>query len=80
VTLVGAFIPLVAGVYWRHASTQGALASSIGGLLVWLGAENLAADAMIPPQLIGLAAAALLMVMGSLAPQLIERKGHPVAV
>ncbi|HKX37652.1 MAG TPA: sodium:solute symporter family protein, partial [Burkholderiales bacterium] len=27
VTLVGAFVPLVAGVYWRKASTQGALAS-----------------------------------------------------
>ena len=76
VTLVGAFIPLVAGVYWRKASTQGALASSIGGLLVWLAAENVAADAMVPPQLVGLFAAAILMAMGSLAPQLIGRRGH----
>ena len=80
VTLVGAFVPLVAGVYWRSATTQGALASSIGGLLVWLAAENLAAEAMIPPQLIGLAAAAILMVMGSLAPQLIDKQGHAVTV
>ena len=80
VTLVGAFIPLVAGVYWRHASTQGALASSVGGLLVWLAAANFVADAMVPPRLIGLAAAALLMVMGSLAPQVIGKKGHPAAV
>ncbi len=80
VTLVGAFIPLVAGVYWRAATTQGALASSIGGLLVWLAAENLAAEALIPPQLVGLAAAAVLMVMGSLAPQLIAKKGHVVTV
>jgi SSS family solute:Na+ symporter len=80
VTLVGAFIPLVAGVYWRPASTQGALMSSIGGLLVWLAAENVAADAMIPPQLIGLAAAAVLMVIGSLAPQMIARGGRPMTV
>lgn len=79
VTLVCAFVPLVAGVYWRKASTQGALAAAIGGLLVWLGAENLAADALIPPQLVGLAASVILMVMGSLAPQLIARQGHAVA-
>jgi SSS family solute:Na+ symporter len=79
VTLVGAFVPLVAGVYWSRASTQGALAASIGGLLVWLGAEATAADAMIPPQLIGLAASALLMVIGSLAPQVIARRGHAVS-
>ncbi|MDP3700510.1 MAG: sodium:solute symporter family protein [Hylemonella sp.] len=78
VTLVCAFVPLVAGVYWKQATTQGALASSSGGLLVWLAAENLAADAMIPPQLIGLAAALILMVMASLAPQVIARKGHPL--
>ncbi len=78
VTLVGAFVPLVAGVYWRHASTQGALMSSIGGLLVWLAAEKLAADGLVPPQLIGFFAATVLMVMGSLTPQIIARKGHPV--
>ena len=80
VTLVGAFVPLVAGVYWRKATTQGALASSIGGLLVWLAAEKLGAEGMVPPQLIGLAAAALLMVMGSLAPQVVDKKGHPATV
>jgi SSS family solute:Na+ symporter len=80
VTLVGAFIPLVAGVYWRAATTQGALMSSVGGLLVWLAAESIAADGMIPPQLIGLAAAAVLMVIGSLAPQMIARSGQPVTV
>ncbi|HYF19603.1 MAG TPA: sodium:solute symporter, partial [Ramlibacter sp.] len=80
VTLVGAFVPLVAGVYWRKANTQGALAASIGGLLVWLGAEAVAADGLIPPQLIGFAASALLMVLGSLAPQVIPRGGEPHAV
>jgi SSS family solute:Na+ symporter len=75
VTLVGAFVPLVAGVYWHKASTQGALFSSIGGLLVWLAAEALG-DGVIPPQLIGLLAAVILMVIGSLAPQMIARHGH----
>lgn len=79
VTLVGAFVPLVAGVYWRRASTQGALAASIGGLLVWLLAEATAADALVPPQLIGLAASAVLMVLGSLAPQVVAPRGSPVA-
>lgn len=71
VTLVGAFVPLVAGVYWSRATTQGALVSSIGGLLVWLGAEATAAEGLIPPQLIGFAAAAVGMLIGSLAPQVV---------
>ena len=77
VTLVGAFIPLVAGVYWSKATTQGALASSIGGLLVWLAAEATAADALIPPQLVGFAAAFVFMVIGSLAPQVVATRGNP---
>jgi len=80
VTLVGAFVPLVAGVYWRPATTQGALASSIGGLLVWLAAEALAGDGLIPPQLIGLAASVLFMVVGSLALQVVARHGDAAAV
>jgi len=79
VTLVGAFVPLVAGVYWRKATTQGALFSSIGGLGVWLLCEAVAADGMVPPQLIGLAAAAILMPLGSLAPQIVAPRGAPVA-
>ncbi len=79
VTLVMAFVPLVAGVYWKAANTQGALAASLMGLLVWLGAENLAADALIPPQLIGFAASAIFMVLGSLAPQIIKNHGHPIS-
>ncbi|HYE70707.1 MAG TPA: sodium:solute symporter family protein, partial [Aquabacterium sp.] len=75
VTLVGAFIPLVAGVYWSKATTQGALASSIGGLLVWLAAEATAAEAMIPPQLVGFAAAVVFMLVGSLAPQVVATRG-----
>ena len=43
------------------------------------GGEAMAADAMIPPQLVGLAASAILMVVGSLAPQVVARRGSPVS-
>ena len=79
VTLVMAFVPLAAGVYWRRANTQGALAASIMGALVWLAAEKLGGDSEIPPQLIGFAASIVFMVLGSLAPQIIANHGHPVA-
>jgi solute:Na+ symporter, SSS family len=42
VTLVMAFVPLVAGVYWKKATTQGALLSAVMGAFVWLACENLA--------------------------------------
>jgi Na+/proline symporter len=70
VTLVAAFVPLAAGVYWKRATTQGALAASIAGLVVWIGMEISAPDAAVPPQLAGLLASILGMVSGSLAPQL----------
>jgi solute:Na+ symporter, SSS family len=76
VTLVCAFVPLAAGVYWKKASTQGALLSAVMGILVWIAAENLAADAMVPPQLVGLLASAIFVVLGSLAPQLVRNHGH----
>jgi Na+/proline symporter len=78
VTLVMAFVPLVAGIYWKKASTQGALWSAAMGLFVWLAAEKLLADAVVPAQLLGLLAAAVFMVLGSLAPQLVKNHGHAV--
>jgi len=72
VTLVGAFIPLACGIYWGKATTQGAVFSALGGLAVWVICETFFADAMIPPQLIGLFASTVMMVVGSLAPQVIK--------
>lgn len=69
VTLVGAFVPLVAGAFWKKASTQGALAASVGGMAVWLGANAWAAESMVPANLLGLFASVVLMVVGSLVPQ-----------
>jgi Na+/proline symporter len=66
VTLVAAFVPLCAGLFWKQATTLGALCAIAGGLAVWLGAELMSAEqAMVPPQLTGLAAAALGMIVGS---------------
>ena len=78
VTLAGAFVPLVAGAYWKRATTQGALFSAVGGVLTWLIAQNVAADAMVPPNLVGLFASIILMFAGSLAPQVVRNQGHPI--
>jgi solute:Na+ symporter, SSS family len=78
VTLVGAFVPLMAGAYWKRATTQGALASIVFGVGTWLGATHLAADAMIPANLLGLFASALFMLLGSLAPQVLRHHGHSI--
>lgn len=69
VTLVSAFVPLVCGLYWRRATTQGALASILLGFLVWLPLEIALPDALVPPQLAGVLASAAGMVAGSLLPQ-----------
>ena len=78
VTLAGAFVPLLAGAYWKRATTQGALFAALGGLGVWLGVLNVVPDSLVPPNLLGLFASAVLIVMGSLAPQVIKNAGHPI--
>jgi len=67
VTLVSAFAPLVMGLFWKHATTAGALLSVVLGLVTWLLLEAVAPEALVPPQLVGLAASFLGMVAGSLA-------------
>jgi solute:Na+ symporter, SSS family len=78
VTLAGAFIPLLAGAYWKRATTQGALLSIVLGIGCWLGATQVAADAMVPANLIGFFASIIGMLMGSLAPQLLANRGHSI--
>ena len=78
VPLVGAFVPLVMGLYWSRATTQGALFSVVAGLGTWLVfiASAPLAEAF-PQQLAGLIAAFAGMFVGSLAPQWIaNHKGH----
>jgi solute:Na+ symporter, SSS family len=78
VTLVGAFVPLVMGLYWKRATTQGAIASLAAGIVVWVlffpqvGGEAL--SKLFPGQLAGLLTAIVGMVAGSLAPQLLRNR------
>jgi SSS family solute:Na+ symporter len=73
VPLVGAFVPLVMGLYWKRATTQGAILSIAGGLLTWvLFFEQITGWGVhFPGQLAGLIMAFAGMVVGSLAPQVL---------
>ncbi|WP_426320725.1 sodium:solute symporter family protein [Pseudoduganella sp. R-43] len=82
VTLVGAFVPLLMGLYWKRATTQGAILSLAFGIGTWLvffpqiGGEELAAK--FPGQLAGLAAAFVGMIVGSLIPQVLQDRQEGV--
>ena len=76
VTLVAAFVPLAFGVYWKRATTQGAVASIAAGSVVWVASfpQLLGFGEAFPGQLAGLLAAIVGMVAGSLAPQWLADK------
>ena len=74
--LVGAFVPLVAGLYWKRATTQGAVLSILLGVGVWLLFLATPAGRAFPAQLAGLLAGTAGMLIGSLARQaLADRRG-----
>ncbi len=85
ITLVGSFVPLTFGLYWKRATTQGAIMSIVLGIACWApvmfsphlspfipALEGL--DERVPPQLVGLSAALTGMIVGSLAPQVIRNR------
>ena len=74
VPLVGAFVPLVMGLYWKRATTQGALLAVFLGIGIWLAGLNMAWGAAFPAQLAGVLAAFTGMVAGSLLPQAIRNQ------
>ncbi len=76
ITLVGAFIPLAFGLYWRRANTQGALVSIVLGLSSWLLMEIIQPDTYWPPQLVGLLFSLAGMLLGSLLPNFIRSPQH----
>ncbi|HET8747499.1 MAG TPA: sodium:solute symporter family protein [Ramlibacter sp.] len=82
VTLVGAFVPLAMGLYWKRATTQGAICSVAFGVGVWIlffpqvGGEYL--SQVFPGQLAGLLAAIVGMIVGSLAPQKLRNRHEAV--
>ena len=74
VTLVGAFIPLLFGLYWAKATTQGAIFSIALGLSTWLLMLMTPAGEEFPAQLAGVLASLAGMLIGSLAPQVMKNK------
>jgi Na+/proline symporter len=66
VTLVGAFVPLAAGIYWKRANIGGAIMSIVLGLSSWGAMEIWGGESMWPPQLVGLGFAIAGMLVGSL--------------
>lgn len=75
VTLVGAFVPLVMGLYWRRATTQGAILSLAAGVSTWIlfFPQFTSLGEQFPGQLAGLIAAFGGMVLGSLIPQIVSK-------
>jgi len=76
VTLVGAFVPLLMGLYWKRATTQGALLSSTLGVACWLLVKFTVPD-VFPPQLAGLAGGFVGILAGSLLPQVVRSHTRP---
>ena len=74
VTLVGAFIPLLFGLYWAKATTQGAIFSIALGLSTWLLLLMTPAGEEFPAQLAGVLASLAGVLIGSLAPQVMKNK------
>jgi SSS family transporter len=74
VPLVGAFVPLVMGLYWKRATTQGAIFSVAAGLGTWIlfFPQISTWGEFFPGQLAGLLAAFAGMLFGSLAPQWLQ--------
>ena len=69
VTLVAAFVPLCAGLYWSKATTQGAICAIVAGLTTWIAYELFgSANSVLPPQLVGFFIAIAGTVIGSLVP------------
>jgi solute:Na+ symporter, SSS family len=74
VTLVGAFVPLLAGLYWKSATTQGAVFSIVLGVVTWVLFLATPAGEEFPGQLAGFVMAIIGMVVGSLGPQALKNR------
>ncbi len=73
VTLVGAFVPLAFGLYWKRANNQGALLSIAMGIISWGALEIIRPDTYWPPQLVGLLLSIAGMLIGSLLPNMMGK-------
>ena len=79
VTLVGAFVPLVCGLYWKRATRHGAIASIVLGIVSWIMFMTTPLGEQIPAQLVGILMAGAGMVAGSLLSKPHEHHAHPEA-
>lgn len=70
-SLVSLFAPLIGGLYWQRATVVGAIASMLGGLLVWGAAEY--QETEVPSVIYGLLASAIFLVVGSLMESMVRR-------
>ena len=64
-----AFVPLVAGLYWKRANTRGASLAIAFGLLTWIPMEIWLpeGEGLMPPQFAGFLMACVGMALGSLS-------------
>ncbi|HVG02290.1 MAG TPA: sodium:solute symporter family protein, partial [Nitrospira sp.] len=77
VTLVSAFVPLFAGLYWKKATTQGALLAIGTGLGTWAVLELTGwTEPVWPAQFVGFLVAAVALIVGSLLPQWLEHSAE----
>lgn len=76
VTLAGAFVPLAAGLFWSRANNLGAGLAILFGLGTWLMLEFFATEGDVEPQLIGLAASAIGMLIGGLVGPRTHHRPH----
>ncbi len=74
VPLVAAFVPLVMGLYWKRATTQGAIAAVALGMGTWIifFPQISSFGEHFPGQLAGLLAAFVGMIAGSVLPQALQ--------
>jgi solute:Na+ symporter, SSS family len=79
VTLVGAFVPLVCGLYWKRATRYGAIASIIFGVLTWIIFLATPLGEAFPAQLAGVLMAGVGMIGGSLLSKPHAHHAHPSA-
>ena len=66
ITLAGAFVPLAAGLFWKRANNLGATLAIVCGLATWILLELFVPEGDVEPQLYGLVASALGMLVGGL--------------
>jgi len=76
VTLVGAFVPLFMGLFWKRATTQGAILSLVLGIGTWIlyFPQLTTWGETFPGQLAGFIAAFIGMFAGSLLPQILKNR------